>query len=92
MIEKIPDEVVTIFLAATAVLAYRWYRTRALLFRITEKVDRLLTAQGLPAINLFASPRMRRHLTLHRLARRLESRIDRILTEEESTKEESESR
>jgi hypothetical protein len=78
-----------ILLAIVAVLAYRQYRTRALLFRMTEKVDRLLTSRGLPAINFFASPKMKKHLALHHLARRLESRIDRILNEEENTEEDT---
>jgi hypothetical protein len=72
---------------ALAVVLYRWLKTRQLLYRITEKTDKILQCQGLTSLNLFKSNNMRRKLSLHTLAARLESKIDQLLESEIYTEE-----
>ena len=78
-----------ILVALAGTVVWRWLRTRHLLYRITEKTDALLRRQGLSALNLFRSPKMRRLLALHKLATRLEERIDRLLEHEAATGEDN---
>ena len=66
---------------------YRWVRMRRQLFRITEKVDDALRRQGLPSVDLFRTPKLRRHLSLPQIAGRLEQRVDRFLAEPEGQNE-----
>ena len=75
--------IILAIVAGTAI--YRWLRTRHLLYRVTEKTDTLLRAQGLCSLNLFRSRKMRRSLALHTLANRLEERIDRLLDSQPET-------
>jgi hypothetical protein len=78
-----------VLLSVAGTVVWRWLRTRHLLYRITEKTDALLRRQGKSAINLFKSPKMRKRLALHRLASRLEEKIDRLLESEAATGEDN---
>lgn len=63
-------DVVTV--GVVIIIAYRWIRTRYLLYRMTEKLDELLKLDGMDTINFFRKAKLRRLLSLSQLAARLE--------------------
>ena len=73
-------DIVAILAVVLIVGAYRWYKTRQALYRMTDSINEILRAENSGEIDIIRSPRMRGLLSLTQISKRLEEKICRLKT------------
>ena len=85
-----PNMDIVVILAVVLIIgAYRWYKTRQALYRMTDAINEILRAVNAGEIDIIRSPRIRRLLSLQQISKRLEEKILRLkahLTSKATTK------
>ena len=71
-------DIVAILAVVLIIGAYRWYKTRQALYRMTDAINEILRAEKAGEIDIIRSPRMRRLLSLTQISKRLEEKICRL--------------
>lgn len=71
-------DIVAILAVVLIIGAYRWYKTRQALYRMTDAINEILRAENAGEIDIIRSPRMRRLLSLTQISKRLEEKICRL--------------
>ncbi len=74
-----PNMDIVVILAVVLIIgAYRWYKTRQALYRMTDSINEILRAENTGEIDIIRSPRIRRLLSLTQISKRLEEKINRL--------------
>ena len=71
-------DIVVILAVVLIIGAYRWYKTRQALYRMTDEINEILRTVNAGEIDIIRSPKIRKLLSLNQIAKRLEEKINRL--------------